>query len=84
MYGSAITLNFNEKGTFVTDKHNTFIGGFFSFFVRMVLLSYSVLIFKRMIGKEQNLNFIEVNINDLEALGVINYNQTSNLIFHIL
>jgi hypothetical protein len=40
----------------------------------LVLLSYTVLIFKRMIGKEQNLNVIEVNINNLEALGVINYN----------
>ena len=74
MYGSAITLNFNKNGTIVTDKHNTFIGGFFSFFVRLVLLSYTVLILKRMIGKEQNLNVIEVNINNLEALGVINYN----------
>jgi hypothetical protein len=84
MYGSALTLNFNKKGTVVSDKHNTFIGGFFSFFVRLILLAYTVLIFKRMIGKEQNLNITEVDINDLETLGAINYNETSNLIFHVM
>jgi hypothetical protein len=49
MYGSALTLNFNKKGTDVTDKHNTFIGGIFSIFVKFLLLGYTVLIFKRMI-----------------------------------
>jgi hypothetical protein len=65
MYGSALTLNFNKKGTNVTDKHNTLIGGVFSFFVKLLLLAYTILIFKRMIGKEQNSNIIEVNVNDL-------------------
>ncbi len=54
MYGSSLFLNFNKKGSKVTDKHNTLIGGIFSFFVKFILFSYTILIFKRMIGKEQN------------------------------
>jgi hypothetical protein len=50
----------------------------------LVLFAYTVLIFKRMIGKEQNLNITVVDINDLETLGAINYNETSNLIFHVM
>ena len=52
MYGSALTLNFSKKGTSVSDKHNTFIGGFFSIFVKSFLFAYTCLIFKRLIGKE--------------------------------
>ena len=52
MYGSALTLNFNKKGSSVSDKHNTFIGGFFSIFIKFILFAYTCLIFKRLIGKE--------------------------------
>ncbi len=65
MFGSSLLLNFNKKGFKVTDKHNTLIGGFFSFIVKFILFAYTIFVFKRMIGKEQNVNAIEVGINDL-------------------
>ena len=55
MFGHSIKLNFKQKG----DSHNTFIGGFFSLFIKAALMFYVFSNFKKMIMNEEDKNFTE-------------------------
>jgi hypothetical protein len=47
MFGHVIALNFNKKG----ESHSTFIGGFFSFFIKIAFVIYVYMQFAKLILK---------------------------------
>lgn len=50
MFGHKVSLNFNKKGK----DHKTTVGGFCSLFIRLIMLTYVILLFKRLFLKERN------------------------------
>lgn len=50
MFGHPIELNFNQSGS----HHNTLIGGFFSIFIRSIILFFSTIILRRMLWHQTN------------------------------
>ena len=51
LFGHPIELNFNNKGS----THNTFVGGFFSIFIRFALFVYVVVIVMKMLTYGNNM-----------------------------
>ena len=64
MFGHTINLNFDKQG----DTHNTLIGGFGSFILKIAIFFYVCLNVKKMILNEQdeiNTEDLKVNLDDL-------------------
>ena len=83
MFGHTINLNFNKQG----DTHQTFIGGFFSLFIKLAMATYVFLNLKKLWLYEEDSIKVEItkhhNINDgLEEEE--SYANTKMFIFHIL
>jgi hypothetical protein len=78
MFGHTINLNFDGED----DTHKTNIGGFFSLFIRFAIGVYVVYNFKKMIFNEEDKNFTENGILNLEELGEVPLEETHSLIFH--
>jgi hypothetical protein len=65
MFGHVINLNFNRSGP----SHNTTIGGCTSIFIKLAMIVYIFLNFKKLILKEDdsiNLQFTTMNLDDME------------------
>ena len=80
MFGHTIKLNFDKQG----DTHKTLIGGLFSMFLRLVILVYIIILWKRLLLNEADQIDTEFNMLDLETLGVVHYNQTNMTLFYAL
>ena len=80
MFGHVITFNFNKKG----DAHNTTIGGCFSIIIKMGLLAYWILCFKRMIMQERDETITVENSLNLEIVGDIAYDALQMTPFWVL
>lgn len=80
MFGHTINLNFNKEG----ETHNTLLGGFFSFLIRITMSIYVIVNFKKMILFEDNANATEVSALNLDEQGIIDYKDTSFLLYQSL
>ena len=69
MFGHIIQLNFDKQG----DSQQTVIGGFFSLIIRFAMTMYVLLNFKKMLFMENNSNNTIVDLQDIDAFGVIKY-----------
>ena len=80
MFGHVVNLNFNKNGT----EHTTFIGGFISGMVKIVIGFYVFLLFRRTIFYLDNNISSVPTVVDLvhDDKGVTLYNETNLLIFH--
>ena len=77
-FGHEIGLNFEREG----DSFKTIIGGFFSILLKMFLLAYGFIVFKRLIFFERDTNFTTIGATNMGDK--VDY-LTSNLtIFHVL
>ena len=52
LFGMPIQFSFNKQGS----EHRTFLGGLISLFIRAAILSYTVLLIARMVGRNDNKN----------------------------
>lgn len=60
------------------------IGGFFSLIIRFAMTMYVLLNFKKMLFMENNSNNTIVDLQDIDAFGVIKYSDTNLKLFHVL
>ena len=77
MFGHSIQLNFDRKG----DTHKTCIGGFVTSFVHIIVFIYIFLNMKKMLLLEDNKNFTEIGVTNLEEKGIIDYGETNILVY---
>jgi hypothetical protein len=80
MFGHIIRLNFNREG----DSHQTFIGGFFSIFIKLGMTFYIFMNFKKMIFYEDDSTVTEVNSLDLDTYGEKDFDETNMNMFYVL
>lgn len=69
MFGHVITFNFAKRG----ETHGTFVGGCFSLIVKLGLLAYIVVCFKRMFNHESDTMITVVGSLDLQEEGDVDY-----------
>ena len=70
MFGHVITCNFAKKG----ETHGTIAGGCFSVLVKIILVIYIYVCFKRMINQESDTMITVVGSLDLNEEGDVDYN----------
>ena len=80
MFGHVVNLNFDERGI----SHKTFIGGFFSIFIRIFLTIYFYLNIQKIIFSKGDKNVSTVGLLNLIELGPVNLNSTKLKIFHVV
>ena len=65
LFGHIIHLNFDQDGI----EHQTLIGGIASFFIRVFMLIYVLLLFQKLIFNLDDKNVTDIGIIDLKELG---------------
>ena len=80
MFGHVVNLNFDKRGI----AHKTFIGGFFSIFIRIFLTVYFYLNIQKIIFTKGDKNVSTVGIMNLLDLGAVNLNSMKLKIFHVV
>lgn len=75
-------LNFNKEG----NNHKTIAGGIVSLLIKIVMGVYFFMIFKKWLLMENNTQFSEIGLNDLEEADDLLFlrNSTKILIFFTL
>lgn len=75
-FGQDIVLNFNKEG----NNHKTVAGGFVSIILKLLMCVYFFMIFKKWLFKENNTEFSEIGLNDLEEADELNFHRdTTNM-----
>ena len=67
MFGHVVNLNFDQRGV----AHKTFIGGFFSIFIRIFLTVYFYLNARKIVFSEGDKNVSTVGLLNLDELGPV-------------
>ena len=80
MFGHTITFNFDRKG----DTHNTIVGGSFSIFIRLFLILYTGICFKRLIWQERDSLNTTLLLNDIKKVGAVDYLDTNMTVYWVL
>ena len=73
MFGHIISLNFNKKG----ESHTTFIGGFFSMWIKIIFTVYCYMKFQQLFNLGDNNLVTTILWLDLEAQGKVDINKTN-------
>ena len=60
------------------------IGGIISFFVRLIMFGYILLLWKKLLLNEADNNIDAMNVVDLAELGIVEYDTTNLTVFHVL
>ena len=69
MFGHTINLNFNKQGY----THQTFVGGFFSFIIKIAMGTYIFMNFKKLLFYEDDSLNEEIQKLDLDQLEELPY-----------
>ena len=77
IFGHHIHLNFNREGS----SHRTIIGGLVSIFLKGFMCFYIYYNFKKMFLYEDDKQYVDHILLDLNDLGTVNYNETNQFIF---
>lgn len=77
MFGHTIQLNFDKQG----DSQKTAIGGVFSILIRLAMTLYVGLNLKKMFWLENNENNTTADLQKIEELGIVKYNETNFMFF---
>ena len=72
LFGHSVHLQFNQKG----NTHNTVIGGIFSVFIKLVVLLYTAILFKKLIEMEGDTNGSFIEPQNFEEVGELKMNET--------
>ena len=77
MFGHTIALNFDKKG----DTYNTVVGGCCSILIKIFLISYVALCFKRLILFEKDDAITTVGLVDLSEMANVVQSTSLNMLF---
>ena len=82
MFGYVVNLNFNKNGS----EHTTFVGGFTSGIIKIMMTFYVLVLFRRTIWYTDNNISSAPTVIDLIADGraATNYNETHLVVYHRL
>ena len=80
MFGHQIVLNFNKNG----DSHTTFIGGFFSIIVKVVMGVYVYMNLMKLFNLEDAAIETKIHSLHLDAHPEIDYEEAKSTIFWVM
>ena len=83
LFGHQINLNFYQRAE-EGDLHKTLVGGIISIIIKASMAFYVYYNFKKLFWHEDDKQFNEFGLLNLDELGVVNYTETSQFVFFTL
>lgn len=80
MFGYSVSLNFDKKG----DSHNTWIGGFFSLFIKLFMVIFISFKVKKLAFREGSSTSSSTFPTKVDTMGEVNWNSTHITYFYVI